>query len=278
MEDQDGDFYLDVEEGMIVSPDDAEVDVDIDNEERFIMLPEWESSDGFRLMEGFALSLHNPTVRDRLSAALNRGRGVFRAFKDTLSEYPEVEKHWFAYKDREMKREVIRWYNALRESWGLEQIGQEPEDIEDIAQEDFSFRDGNAADCAAAEQLHQRCVDDAEHPVELAPWVFPGDLCLVAENAANEFSGYISAHYENRRAARYEHGGAALHIHALEVKPEYRGLGLGKTLLELLLFQADEMDIAVTGIDLPAEYGNFSRVLSREGFQPLVTRYWRKAI
>ena len=265
MEDQDGDFYLDVEEGMIVSPDDAEVDVDIDNEERFIMLPEWESSDGFRLMEGFALSLHNPTVRDRLSAALNRGRGVFRAFKDTLSEYPEVEKHWFAYKDREMKREVIRWYNALRESWGLELIGEEPEDIEDIAQEDFRFREGSPADSEFAQKLHRQCIADADNPVELMPWAFPGDVCIVAESAGNEFAAYVSA-------VQSEAG--SLNVSALEVKPEFRGLGLGKALLGRLLEQAASRNINRISCDLPAEFGNFSRALSRESFEPVVTRYF----
>lgn len=38
-----------------------------------------------------------------------------------------------------MKREVIRWYNALREEWGLELIGEEPEETDDLVQDDFRF-------------------------------------------------------------------------------------------------------------------------------------------
>jgi hypothetical protein len=51
-------------------------------------------------MEHFAAGLRNPVVRNELTLALNRGRGVFRAFKDILSRYPETEKLWFSYKER----------------------------------------------------------------------------------------------------------------------------------------------------------------------------------
>jgi GNAT superfamily N-acetyltransferase len=165
-----------------------------------------------------------------------------------------------------MKREVIQWYNALRESWGLELIGEEPEDIEDIAQEDFRFREGRAADSEAAKNLHQACIENAAPPVELAPWIFPGDICVVAESAGGDFAAYICASATN--------GG--YHIAALEVKPEYRGLGLGKALLNRLLEQAGSGNISGISIDLPAEFENFARVLSRAGFRPVVTRYYRK--
>jgi len=278
MEDQDGRFSLDTRKGIVIS-DDGEFDDDDDEDEtddnddddegRFISLPEWESSEGFKLMESFAAGLHNSVVRKHLSSALNRGRGVFRAFKDAIAEYPEVEKLWFAYKDREMKREVIRWYNGLREQWGMELIGEEPEDIADLAQEDFHFRDGSAADTELAEQLHRSCIDDAEKKVVLSAWFFPGDMCIVAENSGGEFAAYICA-------AKSESGG--LHVNALEVKPEYRGLGLGKALLGRLLEQADAKNISSVSIDLPVESEIFSRVLSREDFKPLVTRYCRKII
>jgi len=272
MEDQNGDFCLDTRKGIVISGDDDEFDYDNDDdndeEGRFISLPDWQPSDGFRLMESFAAGLHNPMVRKHLSAALNRGRGVFRAFKDTISEYPEVEKLWFSYKDREMKREVIRWYNGLREQWGMERIGEEPEDIDDLALEDFRFRNGSAADSEAAEQLHRSCIDDAENKIVLSARVFPGDMCIVAENSGGEFAAYICV-------AKTESGG--LHVNALEVKPEYRGLGLGKTLLGRLLEQADGKNFSRVSIDLPAESETFSRVLSREKFQPIVTRYCRES-
>jgi len=265
MEDQSGEFLLDTEEGVVINVDEGELEEN--DGSRYISLPDWGPSDGFRLMEHFTTGLHNALVREELSAALNRGRGVFRAFKDTLGRYPETEKLWFGYKDREMKREVISWYNSLRETWGLELIGEEPEDIAGLALEDFRFRPGAAQDNAPARELHRACLDDANAALcaGMGEWVFPGDLCFVAETAGGEFAGYISA----ARADTF------LRICALEVQAEYRGLGLGKSLLERLLEQADSEKLPPVILDLPAGQGHFARALLRENFAPCVQRYCR---
>ncbi|MCL2762161.1 MAG: UPF0158 family protein [Treponema sp.] len=261
MEDQGGDFLLDTQEGVVINTEWEILDDDAD-EDRYISLPDWGPSNGFRLMERFTAGLRNALVREELSAALDRGRGVFRAFKDTLSQYPEVEKLWFEYKDREMKREVIAWYNSLRESWGLELIGEEPEDAESLTQEDFHFRAAAAQDITPAEALHRGC---GQENFGMGAWVFPGDMSIVAETAGGEFAGYISA-------ARTD---ASLRICTLEVQPEYRGLGLGKTLITRLLEQADHAAIKQVIIDLPAGQDHFARALLREQFKPCVQRYVR---
>jgi hypothetical protein len=46
-------------------------------------------------MEKFTAGLNNPVARQELTAALNKNKGVFRAFRDVLEQYPEVEKIWF---------------------------------------------------------------------------------------------------------------------------------------------------------------------------------------
>jgi len=266
MEDQDGEFLVDTREGIVISSDDEEFDDDAD-EGRYISLPEWDSSEGFRMMEHFTATLRNALVREELSAALDRGRGVFRAFKNTLSRYPETEKLWYAYKEREMKRVVIAWYNALRESWGLELIGEEPEDIAGLALEDFYFREGNAQDMPRAEKLHKSCRYDGADLLG-CEWFFPGDISFVALTAGGEFAAYISA----RRMSE-----TLLKICALETEQEYRGLGLGKTLIARLLEQADRLNIPNVTIDLPAGQEFFSRALLREAFKPCVTRfYWEQ--
>jgi len=265
MEDQNGDFWLDTHEGIVVSTDDETFDENA--EDRYISLPEWGPSDGFRLMERFTASLHNALAREELSAALNRGRGVFRAFKDTLSRYPEIEKLWFNYKDRAMKSEVASWYSVLREVWGLELIGEEPEDIAGLALEDFRFREGTAEDAAAAEELHRSC---ASENYNMGEWVFPGDLCCAAETAGGDFAGYASAVRSNDGAAV---GG--LRICAVEVEAEYRGLGLGKALVARILEQADREKITRVIIDVPAGQEHFSRALLREDFKPCVQRFSR---
>jgi len=45
------------------------------------------------------------------------GKGAFQRSKDTLREYPEVEKQWFKFKAKRDKEKVKHW---------LESIGIEP--------------------------------------------------------------------------------------------------------------------------------------------------------
>jgi len=268
MEDQDGEFLVDTQKGIVISAGDEEFDGDAE-EGRYISLPEWDSSEGFRMMEHFTAALRNALVREELSAALDMGRGVFRAFKNTLSRYPEIEKQWYSYKERGMKREVIAWYNALRESWGLELIGEEPEDIAGLALEDFYFREGSAQDKPDAENLHQNCIGEyggTDAFSCMGEWVFPGDISFVAQTAGGEFAAYISAQ---------KMSGALLRVCALETEQEYRGLGLGKVLVSRLLERADSLNIPNVIIDLPAGQDFFSRALLRESFKPCVTRYYR---
>jgi GNAT superfamily N-acetyltransferase len=265
MENQDGIFFVDTAEGIVVTEEDLDVDDDIDDDDRFIGLPDWDSSDGYNLMERFAAGFKNKVIRTRLSAALNRGRGVFRAFKDTLAEHPEAEKLWFAYKDQEMKREVIRWYNALREEWGLERIGEEPEETGDLVQEDFRFRSPVPADREAAMELHRLCLEESPPSLSLPSWSLSGQYALVAETGGGDFAGYINGTLS----------APTLEITILEVRPEYRGLGVGEALLTRLLEIADAKGIPEILINLPREADSFSRALLRESFTPCLTRYRR---
>jgi len=236
MENQDGDFLLDTQKGQIIdlNNNDYNEETDFNDNDRFISLPEWGSQNGFRLMEHFTAILKNPVARHELSLALNNNKGVFRAFKNVIVQYPEIEKMWFKFKDNEMKNEVIIWYNSLRETWGLEPVGSEPEDTSSLVLEDFVLRKGET------------------------------DFCFIAQTSEGELAGAISANPE----------ASALHINNLEVNPEYRGLGLGKTLLSKLLENADEQKLAVT-IDLPSEADFFSRSLHLEEFKPCMRRFIR---
>jgi ribosomal protein S18 acetylase RimI-like enzyme len=288
MEDQMGDFYLDTEEGVIIGNEDDNFNDALENEDRYITLPEWDSTAGFRLMEHFTAGLRSPLLQNELSAALNQGRGVFRAFKDTIARYPEAEKLWFSYKEQGMRREILRWYNGLREEWGLERIGGEPEETGDLVLEDFRFHLSSESDREAAAALHRICVDElrayavghnlgrAETPAFLAAeqaglWCFPGDPGLTAETGNGDLAGYIAA---SRR-------GEALYIHALEVQPQYRGLGIGEDLLNRFIEEARRRFAPTAGegdplqilIDLPAGSDGFSPVLFRDSFNPCMVRY-----
>jgi ribosomal protein S18 acetylase RimI-like enzyme len=238
-------------------------------------------------MERFAAGFRNPLIRGELCAALGHGRGVFRAFKNTLSRHPEAEKLWFSFKDKEMKREIIMWYNGLREEWGLEKIGVEPEETADLVLEDFRFRPFREEDFASAEKLHQYCQEEykknyAERgdlfsaeilinealvlgsPLGLnARELTPSAAALVAESSGGEFAGFVSGLKKD----------SVLYIQCLEVKAEYRGLGIGEALLVRLLEEIDPNEVSHVLLDLPSAAEDFSRVLLREGFNPYAARY-----
>jgi len=229
MENQEGGFVFDTRKNQIVNSS------NIDNDDKnYIALPGWSPKDGYRLMEKFTASLNNPIARQELTAALNKNKGVFRAFRDVLEQYPEVEKMWLKYKDQKIRNQIIGWYNALREEWGLEPVGIEPEDTSSLVLEDFIFKEKN-------------------------------DFNITAENAEGELTGQISARAEDK----------TLYIEILEVNPEYRGLGLGKTLLSKLLEKADKQNLDVS-IDVPKDTDFFSRSLLLENFKPSMQRFIRK--
>jgi len=292
MEDQEGEFYIDTKEGVVGGGYDNDAILDDQDEEedgwesgRFISLPEWDSASGFRLMERFTTGLKNPLVREELNSALNRGRGVFRAFKDTLGRYPEIEKVWFVFKEKEMKLSIKSWYNGLREEWGMEKIGIEPEETADLVLEDFRFRPFIEEDLEKAKGLHELCrkelVNNASekgiknsfeaiireaHAFEgLSGNLFgsPPAAAITAESGGGEFAGYISGIAKN----------GVFYIQYLEVKPEYRGLGIGETLLNELLGILKKEKISQVLMDIPFWAENFSRVLIRESFMPYTERY-----
>jgi len=229
MENQEGVFVFDTLKNQIVNT--ANIDI---NDKNYIPLPEWSPKDGYRLMEKFTASLKNPIARQELTAALNKNKGVFRAFRNVLEQYGEVEKMWLRYKDQKIRSRIIGWYNALREEWGLEPVGVEPEDTSSLVLEDFTFKEEN-------------------------------DFTITAENADGELTGRISAKLEDK----------VLYIETLEVIPEYRGMGLGKTLLSKLLEKADKQNLDVS-IDVPKDMDFFSRSLLLENFKPVMQRFIRK--
>jgi len=262
MENQEGDFLLDSKKGIIIDLINSETPDKTDQEEgRFIRLPDWKPANGYRLMERFTAGLKNPVLREELSSALNRNRGVFRAFRDALSQYPESEKQWFSFKEQQMKNEAIIWYNSLREEWGLEPIGLEPEDNMAVVLEDFVI----------SEQLTGNNEELTVNKEQLAESnrTFGSEqrtkIIFTAETAAGESVGEITAAIND----------SLLCITLFEVKPEYRGMGIGKTLLAKMLEKADAQGLDVQ-IDLPAESEFFARALLLEEFKPVMQRFVRE--
>ncbi len=241
MEDQNGLFLYDSAECRCV--DGASVGAgkpgEDENADRFFAIPQWDSVSGFRMMDRFVAQLRNPLVREELRSALTSGRGVFRAFKNALKTHAEIERLWFQFKEREMRRIVLEWYNGLRDYWGLEHVGPEPEETAEIVAQDFHFRELAADDDEiglsalmdsieleiaesqpvalgdAISELSERVVGaDGENEFRLAAENMDGELVAVAISTPIPEGSFLSAQ-----------------ITALAVYPEFRGLGIGKELL-----------------------------------------------
>lgn len=104
MENQETESCLDLKEALVTERD--AIDADEDEEDRYLDLPDWTSADGFRLMEKFIDKVRNPYYRDRLSTTLQGGKGVFRRFKDVLSEQGSLLQAWYGFKQHEMEKVV----------------------------------------------------------------------------------------------------------------------------------------------------------------------------
>jgi len=137
MENQNVRYLIDTEKGVLiqealVSPEERP-DTQTDPHGRFQDLPEWKSADGFFLMERFLTEIHEPILRDQLQTILLSGSRVFRRFKDTIRESPEIQRRYYRFKYLAMRDVVLEWYNTLRELAGLDtlELGVD-EEFEDL--------------------------------------------------------------------------------------------------------------------------------------------------
>lgn len=99
--------------------------------------PAWTPAEGFALMESWCAGLSNLELRHRLSPVLARGRGVFKAFRKILEEYPKEEARFLNYKLRILRPKVEAWLDDNREALGLARLGPEPEEFSDLVAEEF---------------------------------------------------------------------------------------------------------------------------------------------
>jgi ribosomal protein S18 acetylase RimI-like enzyme len=248
--------------------------------ERYAPIPEWKPVNGYQLMERFVAALRNPLLREQLREALAAGRGVFRGFKDSLRKYPEIEKRWYAFKEREMRRVVHDWYNQLRELQGLERLDFEPaaalEEAEELIEADFVFalgvgrrerelveadRAGFLSMCGelgageAAAAFERRA---ARYPTMGSP----ESVVVVAEDLGEQLGGVAWAVSGPAGAGR----GTGWRILQLYVSPSFRGIGLGGALLRRLLAAVAARGAASVLVDLGGTAMAARGLFAREGF------------
>ena len=135
IENQDVDYMLDLETGNLYSDEFSEDRPSSD--ENLVELPPWTSSDGYQLMVSFTNSCRDSQLRQRLADELNsKSRGVFRRFRDVLSENPDALKQWYDFKDRRMKSYIKTWYRS-RFSGTAEDVPEEGDLSEGALLADF---------------------------------------------------------------------------------------------------------------------------------------------
>lgn len=235
MEDQSGVFLFDAGENRCRAADGSE---EGDGESRYYPVPDWDSVSGFRLMERFVSRLRNPVAREELRDALAAGHGVFRSFKNILHGYPELERKWYQMKDGEMRRIVYEWYNTLRDSWGMERVGPEPEETAEIVESDFSFRAFGPEDASGVDELLAALYREIRDslPGELSEAIMEIDSLVrgprlgtetvfVAESADGDLAGIA--------VSRSLPSGSLLsaQLSVIGVYAEFRGLGVAKELV-----------------------------------------------
>jgi GNAT superfamily N-acetyltransferase len=272
MENQERKLVLDTHAVQLIpacnAPDDPS------DPERYCPLPPWHSMDGFNLMERFVAELRNPACQNTLRSILASGRGVFRQFKNALKERKDIERLWFRFKEKEMRKEVLSWYNALRGSWGLEETEIVFEETGDLVLSDFLLERWTRPedelilenDRLGFFELFPH--DPAERKEELyrsrREGALPsgGDsIVLRACTPQGEPAGFLWA-------LRRETAPPVLRIVQLYVWPEYRGLGLAGSLMGLFYEEAAKEGAARISVELMGDSLRLSASLRNNGFLP----------
>lgn len=223
--------------------------VDADAEERGeksgVFLPQWGSERGYEIREEFVKHLHAPAACVALQEALHTGRGAFRAFKDTLKAYPQVERLWHRYKRQRLSSYVWNWYDGLCDEWGIPPLahadGFEAEEESLLLHEDFIFdRFDIDRDMDGAEKMMLKC------------------LCEGRGERADDVAKAIVARWHSQLEARHKDGrdedaiicrtidGAqagcvtgerdrvnrVVFVTGIAVAEEWRGLGIASALMD----------------------------------------------
>lgn len=107
---EDGGWWIDPRTGELerwsrLFADDPD---DSPGERGFRRIESLGSGESYADMEEFTARVADRRAQDLLTHAI-AGRGAFRRFKDTLHEFPDLRKEWFAFHDARMARRAIEW-------------------------------------------------------------------------------------------------------------------------------------------------------------------------
>ncbi|MBQ3825008.1 MAG: GNAT family N-acetyltransferase [Spirochaetaceae bacterium] len=247
------------------------------DEDTFFALPTWTSADGFSLLEEFAFNLHNPIVAAELKNVLRSGRGVFRNFKSVIKQYPEIERKWHFFKNKKMIAHVQKWYNTLRESWGLELLDNEIDDTEDLLLSDFVFQPYNSQKdrelvfqaiktLSASAQYDNDAIQCAISDINIHHFEYgkhKTEIGILCKSISNEFAGCVIG------VPCPEDSKTVFYVTAFFVQNQFRGLGIAKELLEQFFTMLQTKNV---------QQIMFSNVVANENMKKLFTIFGFKKL
>lgn len=284
MEDQDGEWQVDVETGRLVAREVACGDGDQVPMPRpeTVAAPDWSPREGFKLMETFASQVRQPSARHALQEAISHGRGVFKAFKSALQPYPELEKSFREKKLSVMGKVIRDWYDDLRVAKGLERLGEVPEEVGEVLAGDLGFTSGLAgiarpvveAFLAHAELNLSPDIPSAllARELRIVKEELQGDdwECLWIDNGEGGAVGLAAG-------LREVEGGQVIgRIFLVLVEPEFRHQGFEQALVERMAQQLGGDQGALVVVETPIFPVEGRPSLHSAGFIDYGARSWRR--
>ncbi len=281
MEDQNTEYVMNRATGEIFPRETASLSGK--DMKQMIDLPEWRSSDGFIMMEKFISSLHNPLYKEELRNVMSVGKGVFRNFKSTVKKYEPLKKRWYNFKDRYMKDLVIEWYTVSREAWHFTRLGSESIETENLVLSDFTF----STDCEwsdreildAEESLVQEAYGKDSllgryHLESIRRWRSDPETPLLSV-CSRALDGTFAGIMWGVFWCPGEEESALLMVKMLYVVPSFRGLGLGKALVNTFTEEAGKHVVRTILFEVPEKLYFMRNMLEKEEYQPATRIYTR---
>lgn len=273
MENQTKDSVIVITTGEILSADDA---TELDSSNTY-PLPQWGPVDGFRIMNEFVSQLKNPVVKEELKAVLNSGHGVFRKYKNCLKGSPEIEKIWYSFKKDQIKTKVLNWYNQIREYAGLEMYEDDNlNEEEDLLDFDFTLNRPGVDkkelilewDRAGFDELYSNYPKGVRKEIYkqkraglIDDSMFDSDIIYTAVNPSGDMVGFVWV-----TVFTLEESFSGMDLIQLYVIPEYRGLGIGKMLLNVILEEYNKGEYKDLIINCQGDNSWLMTYLELEGF------------
>lgn len=111
-------FYLDLQTGEVkmlgdYADTDPELEEGIEDEddeyvERYIKVPQIQSRQSYEDMVEFTDAIKDKRMRESLERALSGSKGVFRRFKDALSDFPALAEEWYSFQDQRNRERLLK--------------------------------------------------------------------------------------------------------------------------------------------------------------------------